>query len=237
MGRRSVSREIRDISMDEINKTSYAGYKERPEDYIGHQAGLIPDISPQVKKPPSVRRICLYGGPGTGKTTTASDLFAEIKRNTVANKVEMQFELTQEWVKQWAWEGRKPQGFDQNFIFANQQRLEEIPLRNGVDCIITDSPLLLSAAYARKYHVKSWQALISLAELHEAEYPGLHIFLDRGDRPYVAKGRFQNEEEAKKMDGFIRGMLDLFIGSDRYVTLPYGDFPAIYSCVRGRLGI
>ncbi len=184
-----------------------------------------------------IRRINFYAGPGCGKTTTASDLFAEVKRNTVSNKVEMQFELVQEWVKAWAWEGRKPTGFDQNYIFASQQRLEEVPLRNGVDCVITDSPLLLSAAYARKYHVKSWQALISLAELHEEAYPGLHIFLDRGNRPYVSKGRFQNEEEAKRMDGFIKGMLDLYIGSDRYLVLPYDDFQGIYSCIRGKLGI
>ena len=192
-------------------------------------------LAPRPKN--SIRRINLYGGPGTGKTTTASDLFAEIKRSTVARKVDLQFELIQEWVKTWAWEGRVPTGFDQNYIFASQQRLEEVPLRNGVDCVITDSPLLLSAAYARKHHVKSWQQILALSELHEAEYPGLHIFLERGDRPYVKKGRFQNEEEAKRMDGFIKGMLDLYIGSDRYVTLPFDDFEAVYSCVRGRFGI
>lgn len=191
----------------------------------------------RVPPKPTIRRICLYGGPGTGKTTTASDLFAELKRSTVAGKIDVQVELVQEWVKTWAWEGRKPQGFDQNFIFANQQRLEEIPLRNGVDCIVTDSPLLLGCAYARKNHVKSWQALLTLAELHEEAYPGLHIFLDRGDRPYVAKGRFEDEQGARRMDSFIRGMLDLFIGSERYHVVPYDDFDGLCGLVRGKLGI
>lgn len=188
-------------------------------------------------KPTNIRRICFYAGPGCGKTTTASDLFAHLKRDTVANKVDMQFELCQEWVKQWAWEKRKIESWDQNFIFANQQRLEDVPLRNGVHCIVTDSPLLLSAAYARKTHVKSWQALITLAELHEETYPGLHIFLDRGDRPYVGKGRYESEEKARRMDDFLKGMLDLFIGSERYVVMPYNDFDGILKFVREKIGI
>lgn len=189
--------------------------------------------NPQTK----IRRVCFYAGSGCGKTTSASGLFAELKRDTVANKIDFQLELIQEYVKVWAWEKRKIESFDQNFIFANQQHLEDVPLRNGVDCIITDSPLLLSAAYARKTHVKSWQALITLAELHEEAYPGLHIFLERGERPYVPKGRYEDKDRAVRMDGFIRGMLDLFIGNDRYAVMPYDDFDGICNLVRDKLGL
>lgn len=181
------------------------------------------------------RRVNLYGGPGTGKSTTASDLFAEFKRKCVDGAVDVQFELIQEFVKEWAWEKRSPEGFDQVFIFANQQRKEEIPLRGGVHHVFTDSPLFLGAAYARKYHSKTFNALISLAELHEEKYPGLHIFLDRGDRPYVGKGRYEDAEKARKMDAYIRSLLDLYVGSENYITLPYNDWDGIVKTVAERL--
>jgi nicotinamide riboside kinase len=184
-----------------------------------------------------IRRINLYGGPGTGKSTTASDLFAEFKRMCVDSSVDTQFELIQEFVKEWAWEKRSPQGFDQVFIFANQQRKEEIPLRGGVDHVFTDSPLFLGAAYARKYHSRTFNSLITLAELHEEEYPGLHIFLDRGDRPYVGKGRYEDEDKARRMDDYIRSLLDLYVGSDHYLVLPYDDWSGIVNTVASRLGL
>jgi len=184
-----------------------------------------------------LRRINLYGGPGTGKSTTASDLFAEFKRMCVDTSMDRQFELTQEFVKEWAWEGRSIEGFDQTFIFANQQRKEEIPLRAGVHHIFTDSPLFLGAAYARKYHSKVFGPLITLAELHEEKYPGLHIFLERGDRPYVGKGRYENEDKARRMDDYIRSLLDLYVGEDNYISLPYNDWDGIVNIVAEKLNL
>jgi len=156
---------------------------------------------------------------------------------SVDNEVDTQFELIQEFVKSWAWEGKNIQGFDQVFIFANQQNREEIPLRAGVQHIFTDSPLFLGAAYARKYHSKAFGPLIALAELHEEEYPGLHIFLERGDRPYVGKGRYENADKAKRMDDYIKSMLDLYIGSENYITMPYSDRDGIVEVVADRLNL
>lgn len=187
--------------------------------------------------PSHIRRICLYGGPGTGKSTTSSNLFAYFKRLCVDGERDLQLELIQEYIKTWAWEGRYPQGFDQNYIFAKQQRREEIPLRNGVNHIFTDSPLLLGASYAKRYDVKSWPALIQMAELHEEAYPGLHIFLERGDRPYIDKGRYMDKEEALKMDRFIHGMLDIFIGTDNYVCMNYNDFDGMCNYISDKLHI
>ena len=184
-----------------------------------------------------IRRVCLYGGPGTGKSTTASSLFAEFKRICVDGVVDRQLQLVQEFVKSWAWEGKSPKGFDQVFIFANQQQREEIPLRNGVHHLFTDSPLFLGAAYARKYHSKTFGPLISLAELHEQEYPGLHIFLERGDRPYVGKGRYEDAEKAKRMDDYIRSLLDLYVGSDNYLSIPYNDFDGLTQTIAERLDL
>jgi len=194
-------------------------------------------MSSQTNEKSTLRRICLYGGPGVGKSTLAASLFAEFKKMSVESEINRQFELCTEFVKNWAWEKRPIQGMQQVFIFANQQQREEMPLRNGVHHIFTDSPLFLSAAYARKYHSKLFQSLITLAELHEEEYPGLHIFLERGDRPYVGKGRYEDAEKAKRMDNYIRSLLDLYVDRDTYLTIPYHDFNGLTQIVAEKLDL
>lgn len=159
----------------------------------------------------TIRRINFYAGPGTGKSTTACDVFAKLKNKVIHEQLDIQVELVQEYVKSWAWEGRKPKGFDQVYICAQQMRREEIPLRNGVDIIVSDSPLLMQCAYARKYNTPCWEHLVGIVEEFEKAYPSLHIFLERGDRPYVPKGRYETADEAKKMDEYIKSMLTLYV--------------------------
>lgn len=180
-----------------------------------------------------IRRVNFYGGPGLGKTTTASHIFARLKNTIIHNNLPTQIELVQEYVKNWAWEGRKPKGFDQVYICAQQMRKEEIPLRNGVDVVVTDSPLLMQCAYARKYGNSYWEALTECVRHFEQVYPSIHILLDRGDRPYVAKGRYESHEQAKSMDAYIKDVLDFHVGS--YVTMPYNDVDAIENFVMSKI--
>jgi hypothetical protein len=181
-----------------------------------------------------IRRLNFYSGPGTGKTTTSSDVFAKLKNRVIHGGMDIQVELVQEYIKNWAWEGRKPIGFDQVYVCAKQMRREEIPLRNGVDLIVTDSPLLMQCAYARKYNVPCWEHLVGAVEEFEKVYPSFHIFLERGDRPYVAKGRFQTTEEAKQMDEYIKGMLTLYVPS--FLSISYTDTDQIVETVISQLG-
>ena len=51
--------------------------------------------------------INLYGGPGAGKSTSASDLFVILKERGV------NAELAREYVKRWAWERRGISPYDQ----------------------------------------------------------------------------------------------------------------------------
>ena len=76
--------------------------------------------------------INLFGGPGIGKSTQASGLFTEMKRN------HMSVEYTYEFPKEVAWEGNISQLRDQFFITANQHR-NISRLYGKVDYIIVDS--------------------------------------------------------------------------------------------------
>jgi len=54
--------------------------------------------------------INLWGGPGTGKSTSAAHLFG------MAKIAGVNAELVQEYVKSWAWEGRTIHSFDQLYF-------------------------------------------------------------------------------------------------------------------------
>lgn len=180
-----------------------------------------------------IRRINFHAGPGTGKSTTACEVFAKIKNKIIHDKMDVQIELIQEYVKSWAWEGHKPRGFDQIYICAKQMRKEEIPLRNGVDLVVSDSPLFLQCCYAKKYDVPCWESLVEITQCFEHIYPSLNIFLERGDRPYVMKGRYETHKKAKEMDIYIKGMLDTHVKD--YICLPYSDSEAIENLIMSKI--
>ena len=155
------------------------------------------------------KRINLFAGPGASKSTTATKLF------TQAKEMEYNVELVREYVKDWAWEDRKPRGFDQVYLFAKQLHREEVPLRGGAEFIITDCPIVLNALYAVKNGLPFAKDLLNIASAFEKEYPSINLFIDRGDRPYNTKGRWGTLEEAKEMDRFI---LDQLNKMELYIT-------------------
>ena len=152
--------------------------------------------------------ICLYGGPGSGKSTTAAGLFHELKMQG------FNCEMNREYIKDWVWEGRKPDEGDQTYFFAKQSRKERILIRNGLDYIITDSPLILTHFYGLKY---DWMeqnfntSEIMLKHHHEFckryGYKVEHFILQR-TKDYNPAGRNQSEELAKSFDSEIQTLLD-----------------------------
>lgn len=148
--------------------------------------------------------INLYGGPGTGKSTTAAAVFAELKFRGV------NCEYVQEYAKDKAWEfGTNhlgvPKVFQaQEYIFGKQHfRLRRCA--QDVDVIITDCPLFLGLIYMPDdFPIPSLRTAIR--EAYDM-YDNLNIFLVR-NKPYNPKGRFQTEEEAKELDVDVKNMLN-----------------------------
>lgn len=138
--------------------------------------------------------INLYGGPGSGKSTSSAGLFFLMK--TEGYKVE----LVTEYAKDMVYEKRLNVLEDQIYIFAKQLR-RLTRLENTVDYVITDSPLLLGKIYNNKY-----QELDTLIERVYNEFDNIDIFIKR-TKKYQEYGRTQNEEDAKKIDNQILDLL------------------------------
>lgn len=146
----------------------------------------------------------MFGGPGTGKSTTAAALFAELKMRGV------NCEYVQEYAKDKAWEfGTNhlgvPKVFQaQEYIFGKQHfRLRRCA--EDVDVIITDCPLFLGLIYMpTDFPIPSLRPAIR--EAYEM-YDNINVFLVR-NKPYNPKGRFQTEDKAKELDVDIKSLLD-----------------------------
>lgn len=139
----------------------------------------------------------LFGGPGTGKSTTAADLFAFMKWKNI------NVELVNEYAKEVTWAERYQILEDQLYIMAKQNH-KLWRLKGKVDWVITDSPLILSLVYAKPTYFPNHYPAFG-QELYN-DYDNINIFLQR-EKPYHKIGRNQSEEEARVKDVEIRNLL------------------------------
>lgn len=140
--------------------------------------------------------INLYGGPGTGKSTTAAHLFALLKQEG------MNAELVTEYAKDKVWEDSISVLGNQVYILGKQYH-RMFRLLNKTDVIITDSPLLLSLYYGRHSGVNFEGLVLDLYRSME----NVNVFLRRV-KPYSAKGRMQDEGGAREIDVAIHQILE-----------------------------
>jgi hypothetical protein len=173
-----------------------------------------------------IRRINFLAGPGSGKSTAASRLFGELKSKGY------DVEQVSEYIKKWAYEGKKPQSFDQLYAFSKQLRNEETLLR-CVPLIITDSPLIVNIAYTRYYGCSYHKELLALVNYFEEEYHSLNLFIDR-TVSYVEKGRYQNLEQAMELDKLLWDVATDNLSQPIY-KVDITDFPALVSFVEDKL--
>jgi len=164
----------------------------------------------------------MFGGPGSGKSTMAASVFAELKW------LGIDCEYVSEYAKDKVWEESYHVLNCQPLVLGKQ--LSRIFRLNGkVEVVVTDSPILLSPIYD-KYRSKAF-----LAHVVEqfSMYNNYNIFLKRVKK-YNPNGRMQTLSEAEKLDLRIREMLIctdtpfvLYNGERKSVSKIVGDIKRI----------
>lgn len=155
----------------------------------------------------------LFGGPGSGKSTIASDVFSKLKWMGIS------CELVGEYAKDKVWENAHEILNDQIYVFGKQfHRI--FRLNEKVDIIITDSPILLSIIYDKQKR-KTFQQLV-IEEYNK--FNNINFFIKRV-KPYSSIGRLQTEEEAKNKDNEIKNLL--YSISNLECKEIYGDVSAV----------
>lgn len=140
--------------------------------------------------------INLFGGPCSGKSTTASGLFHQMKLEGI------NCEYVQEFAKDLTWANNREALTCQAYVFGQQLwRIER--LINKVDFIITDSPLLLSSIYKPSNYPEVFDKFV--VDMYN-KYTNVNIYLNR-KKKYVRAGRNQSEEEARKIDFILKEFL------------------------------
>jgi hypothetical protein len=141
--------------------------------------------------------INLFGGPGTGKSTTAAGVFHQLKLRGV------NCEMALEYAKDKVWEESAQVLDNQLYVFGKQfHRVWR--LLGKVDIIITDSPLLNSILY---YEDKN-PFFPEMVLFEHNRLNNLDVLLERV-KDYNPAGRLQTEEKARALDNKIKGILDI----------------------------
>src|SRR5215217_567628 len=136
-----------------------------------------------------------YGGPGTGKSTMAALVFANLK------DLGVNAELVTEYAKDQTWQESFNVLSNQIYVFAKQQhRLWR--LKGKVDIILTDAPLLNSIVYCPS----DGHALEELVKDEYNRFHNVDIFLNRV-KAYNPSGRSQTEEQARVLDNKTKSVL------------------------------
>lgn len=131
--------------------------------------------------------------------------------------------LVQEFIKPMAIRGEFPTSHGQHYVYAMQQRAEDEVLGH-VAAVVTDSPLLMNAAYGLHYGYPGARLIIEQARLFEECFPGLHIWLERRF-PFRQEGRYQDEHVSERIGEVILGHMREHLPAERVVTeqLPFEE--------------
>lgn len=147
--------------------------------------------------------INLFGAPGSGKSTVAAGVYHLLKSEGYI------CEFAQEYAKELVWAhagglpGETPAAMlDQLSIFAEQnRRLERV--RDHVDFVVTDSPILLSSVYAPEKYPESFHRFV--LDMFRS-YENVNFFLERVI-PYENFGRLHTEDEAEIVGAAMQNLL------------------------------
>lgn len=173
--------------------------------------------------------INLFGGPGCGKSTTMARLFSDLKQ------MGYNCEMVTEFAKDLVYENRMDTMKDELYIFAKQNhRLFRV--KDKVDIIITDRPLLLTCIYDSLYGYND-KDLHQLVRTTFSRYNNINIMLKPVDVDYKTEGRLQDEEESDNISDLILLELDMYCKNNitGYKVIETKDYESIKDYVFSKI--
>lgn len=148
-------------------------------------------------------QINLFGGPGTGKSTTATGLFNRMKRKGY------QAEYNPEFAKSLTYGKDFTRLKDQLLILATQHHPQWV-MQGQLEYVIHDSPFVMGLTYlAEDPHLPAKEFKALSVAMYKT-YDNINIFLRRNvdEHPYQEYGRSQSLAEAMEKDRQIKALLD-----------------------------
>lgn len=133
--------------------------------------------------------INLFGEPSAGKSTSAMDITARLKRKGI------NAEYVSEFAKDKVYENNSEVFKHQEYLFGKQS-FKMGRVRDKVQVMVVDSPLILSAVYNQDTMLGEDFNKTVLNVFNS--YNNRNYLLIR-NHPYESEGRFQNEEEAQEV--------------------------------------
>lgn len=151
-----------------------------------------------MKDNKKLKVVNFFGGPGIGKSTTATAVFSKMK------KLGMKVELVHEVAKDFVWEEWSHIFGEQDYIFAHQHRLIRRLVRHDIEYAVVDSSILLSLLYAPDWYPKTFEPFV--LDVFNS-YSNINIMLERNPEiPYIEAGRNQTYVEALEKDAQLRSI-------------------------------
>jgi len=139
----------------------------------------------------------MFAGPGCGKSTCAAGVFSLLKMHNV------NAELITEFAKDLTWEKRQFTIANQYYVWGKQHH-KQWRVKDQVDVMITDSPILLSQIYGIDNPPCFDETILKAFN----EFNNLNFFLIRTkEKKYNTAGRNQDEAGAKEIDTRVQDML------------------------------
>lgn len=138
-----------------------------------------------------------FAGPGAGKSTVATGVFAAMKRKNI------NCEYVPEYAKNLAWREDKISMNDQFHVFG-EQHLRLSSMMGKVDYLLCDSPLILGILYAPHNYPASFRETVWWAF---NQYDNVNFFVNRR-ATFLQAGRVHNWAESIQKDHEIRTLLD-----------------------------
>ena len=155
-----------------------------------------------IKSKSTTLIVDIFGGPGAGKSTTALQLVAELKK--LGYHADYVSEVAKELVYAKDFEHLDGTLKNQSKILSEQKRRLDIMLDN-VDVVVTDSPLLLNTVYLKENAPEYIENVFSQYE----NYNNYNVVVERDlSVKFEQEGRIHNLEESIKKDGEINTLLD-----------------------------